>query len=78
MITDKHKRKQLQKRVENLSSDKIDKLLQFMDNLEKETSNKKKIMSYAGAWSDLDDEVIKDLTENLVVNRKKNKRKFAD
>ncbi len=78
MITDKQRRNQIIRRIQKISPDKIKKLQDFIDQLEENTPSKRKVLSYAGAWKDIDEDVFKDLTENLISKRQKNKRRFED
>ena len=78
MITDKQRKNQILRRIQKLSPDKIKELHEFMDQLEQETPKKGKILSYAGAWSDMDESTLNDLTKNLISSRQKNKRRFEE
>ena len=78
MITDKQRRNQIIRRIQKISPDKIKKLQDFIDKLEENTPSKKKVLSYAGACSNIDEDLFKDLTENLISKRQKNKRRFED
>lgn len=78
MITDKQRRNQIIRRIQRISPDKIKKLQDFIDKLEENTPSKKKVLSYAGAWSDIDEDLFNDLTENLISKRQKNKRRFEE
>jgi len=59
------------KRIDSLSQDKLKNIDEFIDKLEKEKASKEKILSFAGAWKDLDEETFQDLTENLHSKRQK-------
>lgn len=78
MITDKQRKNQILRRIQKLPPDKIKELHEFMDQLEQETPKKKKILSYGGAWSDMDESAFDDLTENIISRRQKNKRRFEE
>jgi len=78
MITDKQRRNQIIRRIQRISPDKIKRLQDFIDKLEENTPSKKKVLSYAGAWSDIDEGLFNDLTENLISKRQKNKRRFEE
>jgi len=43
-------------------------------NLEQDKNIKKKTLSFAGAWKDIDDSVFDDLTKHLIENRRENSR----
>jgi len=76
MITDKQRKNQILRRLQKLPPDKIKELNEFMDRLEQETPKKRKILSYAGVWSDMDESTLDDLTNKLISRRQKNKRRF--
>ena len=78
MITDKQRKNQILMRIQKLPPDKIKELHEFMDKLEQETPKKRKILSYAGSWSDMDESTLNDLTKNLISRRQKNKRRFEE
>jgi hypothetical protein len=78
MITDKQRKNQILRRIQKLPPDKIKELHEFMDQLEQETPKKRKILSYAGAWSNMDESAFNDLTKNLISSRQKNKRRFEE
>jgi DNA-directed RNA polymerase subunit F len=78
MITDKQRKTQILRRIQKLPPDKIKELHEFMDKLEQESPKKSKILSYAGAWSDMDESTLDDLTENLISRRQKNMRRFEE
>ncbi|MBS3770993.1 MAG: hypothetical protein KGY70_02545 [Bacteroidales bacterium] len=78
MITDKQRKNLILRRIQKLPPDKIKELNKFMDKLEQETPRKRKILSYAGAWSDMDESTLDDLTKNLISRRQKNKRRFEE
>ncbi len=75
MITDTQKRQQILRKIYRIPSEKLKELDDFVSKLEKEIHKKAKILSFAGAWQNIDDSVLKDLTENLISNRQKNKRR---
>ncbi len=58
-------------RISNLSEEKLKSLEEFIDSLEKVNSSKERILSFAGIFKNLDDEIYGDLTENLHMNRLK-------
>jgi hypothetical protein len=78
MITDKQRKNQILRRIQKLPPDKIKELHEFMDNLEQETPKTRRILSYAGAWNDMDEATFDDLTKNLISRRQKNKRRFEE
>lgn len=78
MITDKQRKNQILRRIQKLPPDKIKELHEFVGKIDQETPMKMKILSYAGTWSDIDDTVYNDLTENLISQRQKNNRRFEE
>lgn len=74
MITDTQKRQQILRKIYRIPSEKLKELDDFVSSLEQE-NKKVKILSFAGAWQNIDDSVLNDLTENLINNRQKNRRR---
>jgi len=64
-------RDDIYKRIEKLPADQLQELLIFLISLEKDTTTThiEKVLSFAGIFKDLDDEVFDDLTINLHENR---------
>jgi regulator of PEP synthase PpsR (kinase-PPPase family) len=75
MITDTQIRRQLLKRIQQIPSNKLNELNEFVSKLELNSNNKDKILSFAGAWENLDTNTFIELTENLIDNRQRNKRR---
>jgi hypothetical protein len=50
----------------------------FISKFEQETNKKTKTSSFAGAWQNIDDSILSELTENLISNRQKNKRRIYE
>ena len=50
--------------IDNISDDMLLELLSFVKQLS-EKSRKERILSFAGIWKDLDDEIFDDLSKNL-------------
>ncbi|MBN2348645.1 MAG: hypothetical protein JXJ22_07410 [Bacteroidales bacterium] len=78
MINDTQKRNQILRKIYRIPSEKLEELDDFVSRLEQDINKKSKVMSFAGAWQNLDDSVFKDLTENLISNRQKNKRRIDE
>ncbi|WP_114752517.1 hypothetical protein [Pleomorphovibrio marinus] len=74
-MTTKQLRERLIKRIENLSPEKLQDLSRFLESLETE-NNKMKVLTFAGSWSDLDEETFDELTNNLENRRKSDRTKF--
>lgn len=75
MISDTDIRNQLIKRIQNIPPDMLSELNVLVTKLEKSASRKAKNLSYAGMWSDIDNDLFKDFSENLIQNRQRNKRR---
>jgi len=78
MITDAQRRNQILRRISQIPKDKLKELDEYISNLEQEKNIKKKTLSYAGAWKDIDDSVFDDLTINLIANRQKNRHRIDE
>jgi hypothetical protein len=75
MIDIKKLKDKLKLRIENLSEDKLNHVSRFLESLEK-GNNKTKVLSYAGVWTDMDDDTFKELTDNIAERRKNNRTRF--
>jgi hypothetical protein len=75
MMTDTQRRQQILKKLYRVPSDKLEELDDFVSKLEQNSDKKVQIMSFAGAWQNIDDSVFKELTDNLINNRQRNKRR---
>ncbi|MBA7546415.1 hypothetical protein ES705_38805 [subsurface metagenome] len=62
-------RKRIWKRIERMSSDKLNDILKYLESLDTNMKNKKQILSYAGTWNDLDSETFSEFTDNLIDRR---------
>lgn len=69
MLKEREIRTKILRRVENISTDKLDDIWDFLRKIEKKSSEKKEILSYAGCWKNLDKNLIDDLTINLGIQR---------
>lgn len=58
-------------RVRTLNREQLENIDAYIDQLKEGKNAKHKILSFAGAWKDLDEDTFQDLTENLQANRKK-------
>jgi hypothetical protein len=63
MITDAQRRNQILRRISQIPKDRLKELDEYISNLEQEKNIKKKTLSFAGAWKDIDDSVFDDLTK---------------
>jgi hypothetical protein len=68
-------RNRLLKKVQQMPPEKLGELEDFLAKLEKSAGNKQKILSYAGAWEQIDLSVFEDLTEYLISKREGNTRR---
>jgi hypothetical protein len=76
MNTDTQIRTQLIRRIQKIPSNKLKELNELVAKLELTSPKKDKILSFAGAWSDIDSGALNSLTENLTDNRQRNKRRY--
>ena len=76
MITDTQRRNQILRRISRIPKDKLKELDDYVSKLEQNSHNKKRTLSFAGAWQDIDNSVLDDLTNNLINNRQKNRRRI--
>jgi hypothetical protein len=70
MVADEKIRKEIKDRVEKISSDKLNSLLEYVKALElpeKETDNR--VLRYFGVWSDIDEDLFEEFTERLPEKR---------
>ena len=70
MLTIESKRKRIIKRVEKISELDLNRVLNFVENLNEREKRKKVILSYAGSWSKMPKDFMDDLTINLQKKRK--------
>jgi hypothetical protein len=78
MITDAQRRNQLLRRISRIPKDKLKELDEYVSKLEQDKSQKSRTLSFAGAWQDIDDSTIEELTKNLINNRQKNRRRIDE
>ncbi len=78
MITEEKKRQHLLRKIINIPSSKLKELEDFISKFEHKINAKSKLLSFAGAWENIEDSVLNDFTENLIDNRKRNKRRWID
>jgi predicted Zn-ribbon and HTH transcriptional regulator len=69
MLKEREIRSKILRRVEKISTDKLDDIWEFLRKIEKNSSKKNDILSYAGCWKDFDKNLIDDLTINLGTKR---------
>lgn len=78
MITDIQRRNQILKRINRIPKDKLKELDDYITKLEHEPGRKNRTLSFAGAWNDIDEYVFDELTEKLITNRQKNRRRIDE
>jgi hypothetical protein len=76
MITETQIRSQLIRRIQRIPSSKLNELNDLVSKLELTSSNKEKNLSFAGAWINIDSDTFKNLTDNLIESRQRNKRRY--
>lgn len=75
MTEDSKIRQRIVKQLEKLSGDKLRDILEYLKSLESGSVNKKKILSYAGSWSEIDEDIFSELTNDLIKRRKRSSRR---
>ena len=75
MITETQIRSQILRRIQRIPSNRLVELNEFVSKLEQTSGNKDKILSFTGAWENLDSNAFDELTENLISNRQLNIRR---
>jgi len=74
MLTKTQIRNRILIRVQRVPDWKLKEVDDFLAKLENAASNPKRALSYAGVWSDIDQDVFDSLTVNLS-SRRKNRRR---
>ncbi len=69
MTTETKIRKQILKRIQQIPMERLSDLDEYLRKLEAQISKKKKVLSYAGTWKDLDEDVFRELTDGLISRR---------
>jgi hypothetical protein len=77
-MSDTQIRDQLIRRIQRIRADKLKQLDDFAAELEENITHKDKILSFAGAWDNIDDDLIKNFTDKLISRRKSNKRRIDE
>ncbi len=75
MITESQKRNRLLSRIQRIPANKLQELDDFISKMEDNMTAKSKVLSFAGVWKDPDSQMLNDLTEDLVKNRERSKRR---
>lgn len=75
MIAETKIRNQILRRIERMPGEQLSKLDRFLKKLALEKTKKDRILSYAGAWKDMDDNIFREFTADLITRRQENKRR---
>lgn len=78
MITDIQRRNQILRRIGRIPKDKLKELDEYISKLEHDVGKNNRTLSFAGAWKDIDESVFDELTEKLITNRQKNRRRIDE
>jgi len=78
MISDTQIRNQLLRRIHRIRADKLRQLDDYAAKLEETFNNKDKILSFAGAWENIDDDLFNDFTDRLITRRQRSKRRVDE
>jgi len=75
MIAETKIRNQILRRIEGLPEEQLLKIDKYLKKLALEKTKKDRILSYAGAWKDMDDEIFREFTTELITRRQESKRR---
>lgn len=75
MISETIIRNQILRIIERMPGEQLSKLDMYLKKLALEKTKKDRILSYAGAWKDMDDNIFRGFTEELIARRQENKRR---
>jgi hypothetical protein len=78
MIADNQIRQQIFRKIRRIPSNKLKELNDYLNELEETSARASKTLSFAGSWSNIDQSVFFELTDNLISNRNKNSRRFDE
>jgi len=78
MKSDTEIRNQIMKRIKSIPSEKLEELNNYIVKLECNIKRKERILSFAGSWKDFEDDVFGELLDNVLTNRRLNKRRFDE
>lgn len=76
MLKEKEIKKKIYRKVERISNNKLNDILDFLKNIEKENKKKSEILSFAGCWKELESDTLDDLITNILERRKEDKRRI--
>lgn len=57
------------RRIERIPDEHLAKIDNYLKKLENRSTKRDKILAYAGAWNDIDENVFSELTEELPTRR---------
>jgi len=63
-------------KIDSIPESKLLKILEFLEDNDTLIEEKKTILSFAGKWKNIDNEIFSDLTENLHLRRSSNAREI--
>ena len=75
MITETQRRNLLVKKLNRIPEEKLKEIEDYISTMECSSSLNAQPLSYAGAWTDIDDSLFKDFTENLAERRASGRRR---
>jgi hypothetical protein len=78
MTTETHIRNQITRQVQRIPPYKLNELIKYLDKLEREVNKKKKVLSYAGVWEKMDEDIFKEFTDDLIARREKTHRRHHE
>ena len=78
MIADAQIRQQILRKIRKMPLNKLNDLNEYLSKLEQSTEKTSKILSYAGSWKSIDESAFNELTDNLILNRNRNSRRFNE
>ena len=64
------------RKLEAFSLAKLSQVMAFVKRLDNDEERPKRLLSFAGRWKELDQDIFDDLTTNLHENRAKDIREF--
>lgn len=78
MIADTQIRQQIFRKIRRIPANKLNDLYDYLSKLEQTIEKPSKTLSFAGSWNNINESAFDDLTENLILNRSKNSRRFDE
>ncbi|MEM9672502.1 MAG: hypothetical protein AAF992_07900 [Bacteroidota bacterium] len=74
--TENNLRDKIINRISSLAQDKLQNVDEYIDMLEGTEKCKQKILSSAGIWKDMDDDIFQSLTAHLHANRQQGSKRI--